>query len=77
MGPNPYSERYKTPAHEHQFALTGVAIEADNRLEGLWRYVPARPEVGQQGAMNGEALGNALLVRMSNVSSAHGNTSSR
>jgi hypothetical protein len=70
-GLNPYSERYKTPPHKHQFTLTSVTVQADDRLKSLRRYVPARPEVGQRRAMNGEVLGYAMLVRTSNVASTH------
>jgi hypothetical protein len=40
-----------------------------NRTMGwkVWGYVPARPEVGQRGAMNGEILGYFLFVRTTDV----------
>ena len=54
---------HKAPVHEHQFALTVVTIEADDGLKSLRRYVPARLEVGQGRAMNGEVLGNAFACQ--------------
>jgi hypothetical protein len=40
-------------------------------LTSLRRYIPTRSEVGQGGAMHMEVLGNALLVRASNVAATH------
>ena len=74
-GLNPYSERYKTPPHKHQFTLTSVTVQADDRLKSLRRYVPARPEVGQGGAMDREEFGDLLFVGASCISSADGYTS--
>src|SRR6202044_2599773 len=62
----------KAPLHHDQLALA-FAVEADDGLEGLRGYVVAlaEDEVGRELAEM-EGFGDALLVRASAVSSAHG-----
>ena len=57
-----YPIGHKTPAHEHQLALTSVAIQSDDGPKCLWRNVPTRAKVGKGWAINLEVIGNALLV---------------
>jgi hypothetical protein len=62
-----YPIGHKTPAHEHQPALTGVAIEADNWLEGLRRYIPTWPKVRQNGSVYREEFCDLLLIGSAGV----------
>ena len=48
--------RNQAPAHENDFALPGVAVEANNGLKSLRSDVVARPELGQAGLVRTEPL---------------------
>src|SRR5262249_17525735 len=64
-------EGNKTPPHEHDFALFGFTVQSHHRLEGLRSDVPRRTEVGNRVSVNGEELGNPLLVGAANISTTH------
>jgi hypothetical protein len=64
-------EGNQAPSHKHDLALTRVAVETNDRLKRLRRYIPARPKVGQRRTVNGEVLGDLLLVRSANVAATH------
>jgi hypothetical protein len=37
-------------------------IQSDNGLKRLWRYVPTRPEIRNDGTMDGEEFRNLLFI---------------
>jgi hypothetical protein len=55
-------ERAQPPSHQHDLAFTTVAVQADDRLEGLRRNVVGLAEDWDGGAVHMEVFGNALLV---------------
>jgi hypothetical protein len=52
-------------------ALSGIAIQPNDRLEGLRRYIPARAEVRQGWAVDREVFGNLLFVRSTDITATH------
>ena len=57
-----HPEGNQSPPHEHDLALSAVAVQSDDGLKGLRSYVVRFAEIGRRRPMYMEVIGYSLLI---------------